>query len=65
MSEFAREISWPGLDAVVEAERHPRQVLVDDVAQVELHRVRGAQQKQARDVGRDPGRDRQHEHELT
>ena len=38
------------LDAVIETERHPRQVLVDQVPQIELDGVRGAHQEQPRDV---------------
>ena len=50
MSEFALEISWPDWHAVVEGERHPREVLVDDVPQVELDVVGGLEEEEPRDV---------------
>ena len=45
------------LDPVVEGERHPRQVLVDDVAQVELDLVGGLEEEEARDVAGDAADD--------
>ena len=55
MSEFAREISCPRLDTVVERKRHPGEVLVEDVPQIELDRVRQLEEVGPRDVAEQPG----------
>ena len=53
-----------GLHPVVEGEGHPREVLVEDVAQVELDGVGDLEEVRARDVAEDPGEQPQHGDQL-
>ena len=54
----------PGLHAVVEGKRHPREVLVEDVAQVEFDGVGHLEEIVPRDVAEKSGEQGQHADEL-